>query len=527
MLKKLMVVLVSVALMLSVISCVAVKDTDTEDTKTDTEETADTDSVTKGGKILGDNDTLSIVVGSHESWPYQEDWKQWQYIREIIGGTLDIQAIPYSEFDTKINLIISTRDLPDLMHFTNRSLLDRFGPEGAFLDILENIDKTPNFKKWVDTCPGSEAELMTRISGDGHTYHYPTYGNHTVSNVMGWLYRKDIFDKHGLNPPDTYDDIYTLSKKLREIYPESYPLCMRRSLNKFFEMGTQWGTYLQKYAYYNFDAEKMEYGGFKDEFKQMVLFYKKMFDEKLIPDDFLTMSTKGWTELVFNDRAFMFIDYGVRIDWFQEPARQENPDFTLASFEPPKGGKNGTRNLPRKAFSSSGYAICNTGDKDNTEKAFNYIDWFYSDEGIAIASWGKEGETYKMVDGKKEFITDDEGTRPLNLYGIGSNGTSQVVDPLSIEAKYTEENMIESRKIVSYFTDYRNPIEWLPITKEEQKIVDEFYTPANKHLDEQISKIMLSQRPVSEWDAFVQELKDMGVEKALKVYQDAFDRIMK
>ncbi|MBR2127588.1 MAG: hypothetical protein IJ940_01805, partial [Bacteroidales bacterium] len=53
------------------------------------------------GKVIPDDAVVKITIPSHASWPYEEGWKVWEYIKEAIGGTVDVTAITSSEFKTK------------------------------------------------------------------------------------------------------------------------------------------------------------------------------------------------------------------------------------------------------------------------------------------------------------------------------------------------------------------------------------------------------------------------------------------
>ena len=58
-----------------------------------------------------------------------------------------------------------------------------------------------------------------RRSADGKIYSAPSYGSPTAfGNMRTWMYRKDIFEKHGLQPPETYEELYQVCKKLKELY---------------------------------------------------------------------------------------------------------------------------------------------------------------------------------------------------------------------------------------------------------------------------------------------------------------------
>ncbi|MBR2181346.1 MAG: hypothetical protein IJ949_05600, partial [Oscillospiraceae bacterium] len=73
------------------------------------------------GKQIPDDAVLDITIASHASWPYQESWAVWNYIRESIGGTLNINAVPASDIATKFPLIMAAPDtFPDLIGFQGK-----------------------------------------------------------------------------------------------------------------------------------------------------------------------------------------------------------------------------------------------------------------------------------------------------------------------------------------------------------------------------------------------------------------------
>ena len=89
---------------------------------------------------------------------------------------------------------------------------------------------------------------------------------------------------------------------------------------------------------------------------------------------------------------------------------------------PPKGdGVTGQARIAKYNLDPTGYLICNTGKQDRIDNAFKLLDWMYSDEGSELLSWGKEGETYKVVDGKKKFIVGENET-PQEKYGAATYG---------------------------------------------------------------------------------------------------------
>ncbi len=67
--------------------------------------------------------------------------------------------------------------------------------------------------------------------------------------------------KHGLEAPKDYNELYEVCKKLKELYPNAYPLCFRDGLFKLEELTTSWKPYFSQSFYYDFNNEKWLCGG--------------------------------------------------------------------------------------------------------------------------------------------------------------------------------------------------------------------------------------------------------------------------
>ncbi|MBQ8004050.1 MAG: extracellular solute-binding protein, partial [Oscillospiraceae bacterium] len=163
------------------------------------------------GKQLPDDAVLNITVGSHSSWPYDENWKIWEYIREAMGGTLNYNAIPGSDFATKFPLIMaSPESFPDVIGFQGKpSGFADYAQQGAFVALDDYEEFLPDYNEFWNSLPEKDQWMRNiRKSADGKVYYSPIYGMERATNLRAWLYRKDIFDKHGLNTPETIDDLY-------------------------------------------------------------------------------------------------------------------------------------------------------------------------------------------------------------------------------------------------------------------------------------------------------------------------------
>jgi len=483
-----------------------------------------------GDTLFAPGTQLSIAISSHASWPYNENWKIWQYVKEATGATFEVQAIPSGDLYTKLPLMMAnSAELPDMIHTWAKEQVDPYATSGAFISYTDNMDKMPNMAAFLDSMgEEAKAELMAqRTSGDGKMYSAPSYGTQRVTNIRTWLYRKDIFEKHGLEAPKTYDDLYAVAKKLKELYPDSYPVCFREGLFKFEDLSTAWQNNLTYLHYYDYEAKEWKFGAQQLVMKEIIEFFLKMADEGLVPPNFITIETKSWEELMSTDRGFITFDYLSRIDNFNVPNRSENPEYTLALMAPPVPDvAGGNASIAKTNLDFSGWTICNTEKEEQIANAFKFVDWMYTPETIELLSWGKEGETYTVdAEGKRAFILED-GEQANNKYGVGTYGLYQVIDQVAYESTYTKENIDAAIEVQQYIEKNSNPTKWLALSEEEENraaaIVDDLKT----YCEEQLSKFLLGQQPMSEWDNFQKGLIEMGVEELLEIYTEAYKRVM-
>ncbi|NLG52981.1 MAG: extracellular solute-binding protein, partial [Clostridiales bacterium] len=414
-----------------------------------------------------------------------------------------------------------------LMYIDSKKFVDTHALSGALIAIDDYPDKLPNFTEFWNSIPEDERKdtMNQRRSGDGKIYFPPNYGFHTMGNTRAWLYRSDVFEKHNLKTPETIDEMYDTALKLKELYPDSYPICVRDGLRNMAIVGSQWAPYFSNQLYYDFNTKTWHYGAAEETMKYMVEDLLKFYQAKLLPPDYLTIKAKTWEELVFTNRGFMMPEYIVRVDFFQEPSREQNPDFTLKVMPPPKANiATGQHKLSKQNYEMVGYILCNTQDETRINNALKLFDWMYSEEGRELLSWGKEGETYEIKDGKKQFILN-EGESAYSKYGFTTLGLGQCIYAEANEAMYSEDQCEQSRIAIGYGEDYMNPFQWLSFKDEDQNKINDLLTEINTFSSEMLSKFLYGLEPMSKWDAFQQELKNMGVDELVSYYEVNYKRV--
>ncbi|MFD1906730.1 hypothetical protein ACFTAO_22460 [Paenibacillus rhizoplanae] len=132
--------------------------------------------------------TFTALLDNNATFPYSKDWPVWGWIKDKTGVTLEVQT-PSGKLAEALNLAVASNVLPDLMYMPNRKESNKFGQQGALVDLMEYMDKLPNLTAWMKQYP---EEAKAALSADGKMYMFPNQG-FGETNRMIWMYRQDVF----------------------------------------------------------------------------------------------------------------------------------------------------------------------------------------------------------------------------------------------------------------------------------------------------------------------------------------------
>ncbi len=468
-----------------------------------------------GGETKQANDNeLNIMVLSHNTYSYQDNWWIWEKLQEKTGIKMNITAVPQSSYEDKLSVTIASGEAPDIIAM-DVNQATKFGMQGALVPVSEIAKKAPNLDKFIKENPDIYGQFL---ASDGEAYAPPTDG-YDESAKMGWLYRKDIFDKHNLQVPTNEEEFYQVLKKLKELYPSSYPLCMRSYPSRISLFFAQWGT--GRDYYYNFDDKEWKFGPLDPEYKEATEFMNKLYAEELIPPDFLTLSTEDWQSMLSTDQSFITIDYTVRIDFFNSMLREQNPDYTMAFMPPMAMGTNGKAQVLNTMFDGQTFGVYS--NTKNLDSAAKFIDFMYSEEGMELTTWGEEGVTYTTLpDGTRDYSKYPSRADYIKEFGVGSSCTHLVDNGNSFICIMSEEQ----REAFKESEQYDMPLAPKVIYTDEEydKYLNTISTPLLKYVNEQMSNFIMGTKSMSEWDSVIEYIKDNGIYDVLDFYKTGTKR---
>jgi len=168
-------------------------------------------------------------------------------------------------------------------------------------------------------------------------------------------------------------------------------------------------------------------------------------------------------------------------------------------------------------------------------EAMRWIDFWYGPEGAKLGWIGIEGVTYTVQPDGSYLFTDLILKNPNGLnqaqaigqYLLGwSGGGIPIVADLHLDWARRLIPQYEGYELAKKYLNVKAlPI--LTFTLAEQQELNPIQTDLITYLDESRVQFVTGRKPFSQWDAYVNDIRRMGADRFVAVYQTAWDRFNK
>ncbi len=491
-----------------------------------------TDDVTLSFFYQTDSSTMGMSFDISQNKAYKE-------AGEITGINLEFMPVSNSAFTDQFNVLLASNTLPDIVSdftvaYTNS--IDYAVEEELVVDLEQYSDLCPNYMGYL--------ESNTAFNNDAHTdsgYLPIFYRLQDYTRIrQGMVIRQDWLDKLNLETPVTYDDVHDVLTAFHNEYGAS--LHLYQDVSTEFSDGYNalfsfWNTFM---PFYQVDGV-VKYGLIEDSYKDYLTMLAQWYSEGLIhpmgiyDDQHTLFSFNDDSKYVVNNEVGIFRTYADQFNGFKDLS--DDPDFELAGLATPVLKEGDTVKvtsgyiLSGASVSSSLPTVINA-ESDYIELAIQYMDFFYSEDGIRLVSYGTEGETCtKNPDGtyslnelilaNSDGLTTEQAAKLYMCYLIPSYTDPAIfddaLDPAALECY---DIWLSNRS-----TEYMLPTT-VTLTADETDSVNTVMGDAMTYASENILAFVTGEKPISEFDSFVATLKEMGIDQCIADYQTAYDRYL-
>ncbi|MDR1536403.1 MAG: extracellular solute-binding protein [Clostridiales bacterium] len=514
------------------------------------------------GGILNDLGVLPLVkepVSVRYMLPVSsniEDYETNHYtalLEEKSGVDLQIEFLPAVDWIQKLSVMTASGEkLPDLMSVPYLSDLQvyTFGSQGFFLPLNDYIENSSYYLKQAIEEHELEGLMNNFVMADGNIYTLPLY-NPELGNEWdhrAWI-NKTWLETLGLSMPKTTDDFYNVLKAFKEKDPNGNGAADEIPFIGYINgwCGQPQDFILNAFVYKN-DAQNyllaesdggVSMGAAKDEWREGLEYINKLYSEGLISPLSFTQDRAQLQQVIENEDAQITggLTNGSMSIYQTDSLRKQ--DMTHI---PPLTGPKGV-SWSSRTYQGGNHMVVVTKDVANPELCFRILD-LMCDAELSVNSRFGEFEKdwiWATEEDKGKGLYEDMGIpatihvinnhwgQPQNAewgdqnaairpykYGIG--GMTWGGDPY-------DSQYMTAQAVPDYIGKAPDKIVLkLIYTPEESDSINEIATTLKTFIDESTVRFITGDMPFSEWDNYVKELDNIGLQAYLETAQKAYGR---
>lgn len=511
--------------------------------------------------------TIDYLINFEPGYELRSDSEAILYWGGKTGVKFNIINPPRDSFADRVSTTLVSGDLPDMIHFFRDVVtFKKYGPD-LFVAVDEYMDKgqLPNLKKWYEKYPVAVGMME---APDKHIYGFPQFADYSFSSFAIVL-RGDLLRKGGYEADQvkTLDDLKKAFKAVKDQAGRDNIMINRHGLSYFFAYSMPMFGITQD-VYYDDDpggSKKFVFAPELPRFKAYVEFCRYLYENKILHPDFATSTDQEWDAAFANLEVSAMFTEPSRWNEFDKRATPALPDGAFVAFLlPPE--IDGKRYAIRKSPPLNiGFRWPVVIDKKSQyiEDCVRAMDYIYTEEGRYDLLYGPKGQYWtfdssypsgirfdvekglkdKIVlpqleatvlkDGKKmEDVVPADAKELLNLgYGWYISGVIPEADRLGYNGDLPgNTNGLVTKEAIKFYEDngaLKDPEPSVQLTDAEFQDVARIRTAIQTSVQENVLRFINGQKPLSEFDAFIGELKKMNSEKLVEIYNAALGRMSK
>jgi len=372
---------------------------------------------------------ITIMVPQYTTEPIKPDSPGVLEIEKQTGVDVDLNWVPGEAYTDKLNATMASGGLPNVITVVDNKEANIINGvrSGMFWEVGPYIKDYPNLSKIKE-------EVYGNISIDGKIYGLPR--SRPISR-SGVIFRKDWLDALQLKAPQSMDDIYNIMKAFTTQDPDKNGQAdtFGWSTDKFgfdtiailFGAPNGWGV----------QDGKLIPGFTTPQYLEAMKFQKKLYDEKLINQDFLIVGDGYLNYMNQGKSGLLFVSIDAVTTALFNDLKNLDPKAEL-DIATPISGPNGTFTFGGQGF---GGVVMFPKTSVKTEEELKAILQFYDKLGEEpiqdMTKYGVEGRTYTMENGVPNVDRD--------LYNAEINPLNQVMVQFGLFAPKLGDTPMETK----------------------------------------------------------------------------------
>jgi putative aldouronate transport system substrate-binding protein len=456
---------------------------------------------------------ITIMAPLH--FPQGPDSSLVQQLEEMTGTKLMIDWVPDEIYTDKMNAALTMNSLKKatFVKYTDYIFLKSAIRSGMFWEVGPYLDDYPNLRRLNDN-------ILSQTAVDGKIYGLYT---ERPSSRQGVILREDWLENLQLEAPKTLDQLYDVLKQFTVKDPDqngkddTFGLTDRNDLvfGAFKTLSSYFGTPNNWIAQDHRIIPEFETTQYRDTMN----FMKKLYDEKLINQDFVVTSKDIQRNMLISGKAGVYIGSMTDVQRLSNEAKQFNPEarFTVVNrIEGPEGYKVWSIPNFNGLFLFSKSAI---KTEDELKQVLGFFDRTMEADAANLMKYGIEGRHYTLAGKEVQLPIKNEQLRIDEVSPLYSLMIADLSNPNLMQVAQEDPLLALAEKLS---VDNEKFIVKDPTVNLESVAFDEHSEDLNQIISDATYQYILGQMDEAGFNQEIEKWRRSGGEQIIEEYTKSY-----
>ncbi len=431
--------------------------------------------------------------------------------------------------EEEFNLLLASGDLPDLISYDWYHISG--GPESAIsgghiLPLGELIaQEAPNLSAYLQAHPDIDKMIQT---DEGHYYVFPFLrGDESLGVYEGLMLRDDWLRELGLQVPETIEEWTQVLRAFRDQKGATVPFANGGTEVFAGAFGVSGGYYLEQ--------GKIQYGPLQPGYAAYLQQMRQWYEEGLLDKTLATLSDAEIVEKMYRGQSgatygLLSSSMGRMITHMQQEGKAFS--LTAAPFPAQQKGMTPEFGVLDYPYTPKRSVAISTACKE-PRLAARFLDYGYGEAGKTLYNFGIEGQSFTQEGDTKayteEILHNTQGLSPsaaLSYYACSAYSGPFVQDREHLNMFYTLPVQQEAVRIWANNNGAAHRVPYICATASESYEIGTIDNEVARYTDEMTVKFIMGIEPLENFGTFQQGLRDRGIDRAIEIRQNQYERYL-
>lgn len=265
---------------------------------------------------------VAIPTNAALTFPDGSSWSDNVWTRSLLEDlNIQVEVMWEAEnasgqYDTKMNLAISSNDLPDIISLSNYGQFDKLYDAGKLEELTQYYEDYayPYFKANIETDP----QVLEWGTIEGKLMGIPQEGVNYQQVRMIWI-REDWLTESGLDEPETIEDVIGIAKAFKDADPENrlglamFKTVLGDGMCDITGISNAMGAYPR--VWLEDGNGGLKYGTIQPEFKEALAVYAELYADGYIDQAFASLDGNAVAEQLTSNKLGVIIGNSWLAGW--------------------------------------------------------------------------------------------------------------------------------------------------------------------------------------------------------------------